>query len=80
MKAFFEWLYAHYFFTMLLVLWLMGLLTVATLFTFVWTANVPAGTAAALGTVFGIVGLTIGLWQWARSRGGKDKGGRGADD
>ena len=70
---FIEWFYKHYGFTMLLVVWLMSLLTVATLFTFVWTATVPAGTATALGTVFGIVGLTVGLWQWARSK-GKDKG------
>lgn len=66
---FIEWFYKHYGFTMLLVVWLMSLLTIATLYTFVWTADVPTGTAAALATVFGIVGLTVGLWQWARSRG-----------
>jgi hypothetical protein len=51
--------------TVVLVVWLLGLLTWLSVYTFVHTPDVPTGTATLLGTIYGSIGAgAISLWKW----------------
>jgi len=54
--------------SMLIVLWLMSLVTAITLKVFFDPPDIPAGTVAAYGTVFGGVTIAVGVWKWRREQ------------
>jgi di/tricarboxylate transporter len=56
------------FFRRLALVWVMMLITVIVLLTWLRTPNISAGTAAALGSVVGILTAVIGFYQWSRQQ------------
>lgn len=70
----FQWLYDRYFFTGLLILWGVLLFTTITIKVFFAPVTIPASTAGALLTVYGVIPLVVGLLKWrverAKSSGG----------
>ena len=63
-----DWMDRHMVMTMLLGGWIMSLVTFVTVWAFVKTPDIPAGTAAVIGTVWAGPGLVIGLWKWRGDR------------
>ena len=59
------WMQKHMVFTLLLVVWMLSIVTWV-----VWRVfgeappDVPSSTNAALGIVFGLPALAVGLWKW----------------
>lgn len=56
------------FFRRLTLVWVIWLITVVVLLTWLRTPNIPAGTAAALATVVGILTVVIGFYQTSRNK------------
>jgi hypothetical protein len=60
-----SWLYKHAIITVLLIIWCIGLVTWVTYRVFSDSPpDIPTGTVAAFGTLFGLPTLVIGLWKW----------------
>lgn len=60
-----RWLYKHAIITVLLIIWCIGLVTWVTYRVFSDNPpDIPTGTVAAFGTLFGLPTLVIGLWKW----------------
>jgi uncharacterized membrane protein YqjE len=59
-----EWLEKHMVVTLLLVIWMFGVLTAVTIKVFWFPPTVPGSTAAAYATLFGALAVVVGLWQF----------------
>ena len=55
--------------TSLIVVWAIGVVSFVTIVTFVYTPDIPTGTAAALATVYGLPAVAVGLYKWRSERG-----------
>ena len=66
-----DFFYKHKIVSLLVVIWALGLTSFVTVVVFVDPPDIPAGTVSALGVVFGLPALAVGLWQWRN--GGKPK-------
>ena len=65
------WMNQHKIPTALIVLWMLGLVTWVTLRVFGENPpDIPGSTATALGMVYGLPAIAVGLWKW---RGGRLK-------
>lgn len=64
----FQWLYERYFFTGALILWGVILFTAITIKVFFFPVAIPATTAGALITVYGVIPLVVGMWKWRAGR------------
>lgn len=51
--------------TFLIVAWFMSIVTFATWLVLTTPVEIPASTAAVLGTIYGIPALAAGLWKWS---------------
>lgn len=58
----------HKLFRRLILLWAMALITVIVVWTWLSPPDIPTSTAAALGTVTGILTAVIGLYQYLRGK------------
>jgi len=56
------------FFRRMILIWAMVLITTVVVWTWRSTPEISAGTAAALGSVVGILATVIGFYQWSRKR------------
>lgn len=67
--ALYDFVKRHALISTLIVLWAITLTTWATYQVFGETPpDIPAGTAAAYATLFGLPTLAVGLWKWRREQ------------
>ena len=65
------------FFRRLVLVWVIVLITAVVALTWIRTPDIPAGTAAALATVVGILTVVIGFYQWSRQQEDKQEDKKG---
>ena len=59
--------------TTFFVLWAIGIITFVTVVTFLFTPDIPMGTATALGAVYGLPAIAVGLYKWRVEKSAKSK-------
>lgn len=54
--------------SIIIIAWALTLTTVITVKVFFDPPDIPGGTVAAFGTVFGLPTLAFGVWKWRREQ------------
>lgn len=67
-----KWIYEHWIITTIVLMTCLALIVAVTLKVFWDPPDIPAGTATAFGTFFGLPALVIGLLKWRHKHDGTD--------